>query len=238
MPLALSSCDNVVLNVSKPNEGKEVSELTIPTRNDTVTTFSREGKELQSRDKIKQLKGLDAESANWDYELHFSAISDNETVFSYSVKNKHRYTNKNNKKGLYEVSECGDMISKLSSYSDSTLLICRYSYTKENDKYISMYANVPSEATIEDFNKRNNEDIRLDSDYEPGKYYMDDLPYEPDLLSEPLSSYRGILIAKQILNGGGWFTPAALLESVVTRSGVIYETTYSYKLTNKYLIIT
>ena len=245
IPLSLSSCDKVVLNVSKPYEGREVSELTIPLKDDHETTFTYDmdsGNYIRSESAIKELKEINYDRTNWDCELHITAKKDDEQVFEYTVKNKNRYTDKGNKLGYYQIYECGNMVYKLSSYYASIQQIYGFSYAKEESKYISMIGNIPTESRFDSLKGYADEAVEPDLDYEPGLYYIDGLPYEPDIQSNPFSSYRGILIIRGILehifpaNGGGWFSASRLISKPIG-SWLQEKPIYSYKLTRNYLIV-
>lgn len=241
--LSLSSCEKVNLDLSKPNEGKEISELTIPVKDESEVTMTYDMDSdgvLRSLTALRKLKELDSDHTNWDCELNITAKRDNEQMFKYSVNNKTRYTEDGDKIGYCSTTRCENMVVRMSSYKVSTQALCGFSYVKNNNEYIALYGNVLSAEQLE---SQGLSSSLLDPDYAPGSYGIDGLPYSPNIVEDPTSPYRGFWILYQILESignpyiqeGGWFSSAYLMR-ISTRNREL-RPIYSYKLTNTYLIV-
>lgn len=225
-------------NLSRPEEGEEVSEISIPLKDGSKATVEKD-MDINSFGYaiVENLNSFDQNNPNWDCCFKISANDETEQIYNLIINNKRRYSHEVDKEGFYIMYDSNDFLFIVSSYHPRAFAIHGFTSIRDNEQFLCLLGNIPPSSTIEYMNAReSNPFLSEDSDYEPGKYYKEGVPTSLDVYSAP-EVYRGCMNLDMVFNisDGGWLSPSYLLKADYRYE--LLKPIISYKLTNKYLIL-
>ena len=220
---------------SKPVEGQEVSEVSIKAADGQVISIPSNLTQKEAISKFKTLKEINLSEANWDGDLHLN-IQD---TSNFEAKGRIRYTDHDDKHGYYYNIESGSCIYRNAATTFGAFPYSGFGYVKEDNELKSFLGRVPTASTVRTINQISSKTIIYeDPDYEPGIYGINGLPYEitDDLTPnmESCEAFKSCFFDQSF----PIFNIKTLLNNVAFDNQEPIEPIVSYKLTNKYLIVT
>lgn len=264
--LTLSSCaKSEDINISRPQLGKSVSEITIKGQNDEELHIADGMSHENSIEVFSKLKGMDNLYPNYDISLDLKDEQHPNAKASHAIA-KYRGSNHQENGGFYRYIESGDVVMEAASHHLSQFQYSSFSFTKYKGQFVAFWGHVPTKETIDGLNKSGERPVIYysDPDVKPGSYTRKDTTISeyPTFLEESSVGYN-IFYTKAIDSDGdeeivltkagdqAWICRRAMTSSPYSLkeimkpvtvlpldgSSIDLECKLSYKLSENYLLI-